>query len=301
MKQLSSFLKQENKEVFAYFWLGEGRNGKGTVIALLIMILGDYWGELSMDYYVNHTQGVDRPNQNLYNCRNARVLHSGEMNDENHAGKPVNIIASNFLKISGGDILNPRELGTKEVAIFRAGKPIIDLNSMPNFTKLNNAIKERILILNFPYTFINDEIKIASDPNKFKLRNSNIKAKFETDVYRIAGTNILFEWYKKYQQEYIVPPSVRKYTKSYFSTQTIEELLLLNCEYNPTKQGNVELETLKNLYNTEKSKKCTVNQIKEMINELGYEITKREVKNLRLKIEESEEQEENIEYMIDTY
>jgi hypothetical protein len=80
-KLLSSFLRQGNREELAYFWLGRGRNGKGTLTELIKMVLGYYWGELSMDYYTSHSEGADRPNQNLYNCRNSRALNSTEVDD----------------------------------------------------------------------------------------------------------------------------------------------------------------------------------------------------------------------------
>ena len=72
LKQMASFLKQENKEEKAYFWLGKGRNGNGTTTDVLRNMLGSYWGELNMEYYINQNTGVDRPNQNLFNCRNAK-------------------------------------------------------------------------------------------------------------------------------------------------------------------------------------------------------------------------------------
>ena len=52
MKYLSSFLKQENKEELAHFFLGTGRNAKGTLTTLTKNTLGNYWGELSMDFFI---------------------------------------------------------------------------------------------------------------------------------------------------------------------------------------------------------------------------------------------------------
>ena len=45
-KVCGSVLKQNNPEEKAYFWLGKGGNGKGTITELLKGALGDYWGEL---------------------------------------------------------------------------------------------------------------------------------------------------------------------------------------------------------------------------------------------------------------
>ena len=35
LKVVASFLKQSNPEEKAYFWLGRGRNGKGTITELI--------------------------------------------------------------------------------------------------------------------------------------------------------------------------------------------------------------------------------------------------------------------------
>ena len=52
-----------------FFCKGEGRNGKGTLIKPFKNALGNYWGDLNMNYYTTYDKGVDNPNQNLYNSR----------------------------------------------------------------------------------------------------------------------------------------------------------------------------------------------------------------------------------------
>jgi hypothetical protein len=80
MKLLSS-LRQNKDE--RHFWLGLASKGRyvnscGRISATI--------GELSMDYYTCYTKDKDRPNQNLYNCRNARILNSSEIGDDNGTG-----------------------------------------------------------------------------------------------------------------------------------------------------------------------------------------------------------------------
>ena len=65
---------QCNAEEKAYFCKGEGRNGKGTLIKSFKNALGNYWGDLNINYYTTYDKGADTPNQNLYNCRDSRVL-----------------------------------------------------------------------------------------------------------------------------------------------------------------------------------------------------------------------------------
>ena len=58
----------------AYFWLGAGRNGKGTLTALLKSVLGNYFGELNLAYCTTYEKSADAPNNNLFMCRHARML-----------------------------------------------------------------------------------------------------------------------------------------------------------------------------------------------------------------------------------
>ena len=48
------FLKQNNPEEKAYFWLGKGEM-EGTISELLKAALGDYWGELEMTNYSSNS------------------------------------------------------------------------------------------------------------------------------------------------------------------------------------------------------------------------------------------------------
>jgi hypothetical protein len=84
MKLLSSFYGGiKTKEQF----LGLGL--KRQTRQLLRENLGNYWGELSMDYYTCYTKDKDRPNQNLYNCRNATLIVA-RCGDDNGTGGALN-------------------------------------------------------------------------------------------------------------------------------------------------------------------------------------------------------------------
>ena len=135
MKTISSFLVQNNKEEKAYFWLGKGRNGKGTMSTLLRNTLNNYWGELNTEYYTTHKHRADEPNQNLFNCRISRLLNTSEVPIDDKSNSKVKFINDAFNRITGNDIISARELGEKRIAKFKAGKILIQLNDMPEFSK----------------------------------------------------------------------------------------------------------------------------------------------------------------------
>ena len=273
LKQMASFLKQENKEEKGYFWLGKGRNGKGTTTDALRNVLGAYWGELNMEYYINQSKEVDRPNQNLYNCRNARVLNSSEVNDTDAFNRQTTFLSAIFKGITGQDVLCPRELGTKKTANFVAGKVLIQTNKMPSFSKVDLPLKERIVVHEFPFTFTDDVDLLTKDPIKYKTKDISLKEKLKKEEFRIAFTEILFDYYKSYKKEYIIPPSVKKFTQSYFAEQCIKSFIQEN--YEETHAEDISLEEIKQNYMRLEDKKISVKKIMEELEESGYEVRKK--------------------------
>jgi phage/plasmid-associated DNA primase len=272
LKQMASFLKQENKEEKGYFWLGQGRNGKGTTTDVLRSVLGSYWGELNMEYYINQSKDVDRPNQNLFNCRNARVLNSSEVNDTDAFNRPTNFISANFKAMTGQDVHCPREVGTKRTAEFVAGKTLIQTNKMPSFSKIDLPLKERIVVQEFPFTFTDDADLLKKDPSKYKIKDITLKEKFKREEYRIAFTDILFEKYKEYKIEYIIPPSVKKFTQSYFAEHCIKSFI--EKYFEESNNENISLEYIKQEYLKMEDKKISVKILKEQLEESGYDVKK---------------------------
>jgi len=270
LKLLASFLKQENKEEKGYFWLGRGRNGKGTISEMVKNILGKYWGELSMENYTTYAKDKDRPNQNLFNCRSARVLNSSEIADSNENNGNVKFISDVFKRMTGGDEIYARELGTKSTAYFKAGTVLIQTNKMPTFTKIDISLRERIVVVQFPYTFTDDTVLLASEPEKYKKKDATLKDKFATDEYRIALTDMLFEYYESYKNEFVIPESVKKYTLSYFAGETVKSFLDEHCERKS--DSKFDLSRLRDLYNETTGKRLSVKQLKDELEELKYEI-----------------------------
>jgi phage/plasmid-associated DNA primase len=283
MTLLSSFLKQENKEELAHFWLGNGRNGKGTLAELLQKTLGSYWCELSIDNYTNYEKGKDRPNQNLFNCQNGRVLNTSEVGENINTGFGITFISDQFKRFTGGDTISVRELGTKSVANFKAGKCLIQTNTMPTFSKMDNPLRERIRVIPFPYTFTDDKQKIEKEPSKFKLKDINLKKTLTDDLHRIAFINLLFTHYKQYKVKGLVlTETIKNHTLTYFDSQTLMNWVENNCEENSN--SNVALEFIKIKYKEETGKTLSVNQIEKELSSVGCSTSRRLLKGWEYKI-----------------
>lgn len=267
-KLMGSSVIQSNAEEKAYFLLGAGRNGKGTLVKPFKNSLGKYWGDLNMNYYTTHDKGADTPNQNLYNCRNSRVVSSVEVSDSDAQNRAVKFVSDKFKTLSGNDTIYARELGTKNSAYFQAGKPFIQTNVMPVFTKLDTSLKERIVVINFPYTFK----EIPLEPNEKKI-DVKLKDEFEKEIYKTAMISLLFDYYKLYKKEgLVIPESVKLYTNTYFANECIQKWIDENLEKCIKK--HIQLKEISTLYLEATDKKLTIKQLREELIGLGYSVTK---------------------------
>ena len=220
--QCSTFLKQCNSEERAYFWLGRGRNGKGTLTALLKMALGNYFGELNLTYYTSYEKTADAPNNNLFMCRHARMLSTSEIGENEQNTRAQTFNTAKFRTITGGDPISVRQLHDNNQVSFTPGPPVIQTNVMPIITGIhdqdNVALRERFDILDFVFSFTSDEAKIAADPARFKMKDITLKNRFSQPAYRNAMIRLLFENYKMYRANGIViPQAVKDRTQQYFA------------------------------------------------------------------------------------
>lgn len=223
---LSSFLKQNNAEEKCYFWLGRGRNGKGTLTDLLKIALGNYFGELSINYWTQYSKGENTPNVNLAGLKYSRLINTSETGeDSNDPNKPIRFITDKFKRITGGDTITTRNLYSNNEIKFQAGKTLIQTNLMPEIVgvekKENISLRERICIVEFVNSFVSAETK--NEPDKinnpyYKIGDKGLKEKFKNnEKYKFALILLLLENYKVYLKNGVKEPTeVQNYKNKYF-------------------------------------------------------------------------------------
>lgn len=157
----------------------------GTLTELLKSALGNYFGELNLTYFTNYSKGEDAPNNNLFNIRNARLVNTSEIGTADN-NEPQKFLTHKLKSLSGGDEINCRQPHSNKQMSFKSGKLWIQTNIMPSMSgkKTDNvALMQRVEIIEFPFSFVDDLDLIASEPEKYKLRSNDIKAKFRTALY----------------------------------------------------------------------------------------------------------------------
>ena len=222
MKVMASFLKQGNQEEKCYFWLGKGRNGKGTISTLLNSAFGNYYGDLNLSYYTEYSKGPDSPNVNLVNVQYSRIINTSEIGEDTlNPDKPVEFRTDKFKRITGTDIISTRGCYSKEETKFRAGKTIIQTNMMPTLIGIekqeNYSLRERVVIIPFPYTFVEES---SLDPSKpfLKKGDKTLKEKLDSEQYKKAFIMLLLDTYKNYKNEGLIEPiRVKSEKMKYFN------------------------------------------------------------------------------------
>jgi len=235
-KLLASFLRQENPEEKAYFWLGSGRNSKGTLTKFLQKALGRYFGEIPLEFYTTQEKKQDAPNNQLTNNQYCRVHNTAEVGEDTYnITKGQTFLSSNFKRASGGDLITTRPLFAKkdEMIEFRMGKPLIQTNLMPNIVGIelpeNISLRERVVVIPFPYSFVDDDEQIAKNPTKFKKRDNKVKEMLDKNEYKIAFITMLMENYATYKKEGLVQPKmVIEEKKKYFEDADLVKIWLDN-------------------------------------------------------------------------
>jgi len=267
MKSIATFLEPYNKQQKAYFWLGKGGNGKGTLATILRYALGDYFKPLDMSYYCTSSTDTDRPMQELFESRNGRVLFSSECERREDTGT-VTFNHKRFCNLTGQDLCYARELGSSNNDHFIAGKSLLLLNQMCLFTVVDDAIRRRTEVWNFPYRYTNK----VTGPND-RLANPDVVSKFQTPAYGSALLSILFDYYQLYLKEGLVPPpSVQAHTDKYFLETSIRPFIEENYEKAPG--STIDLRNMQVKYEEMYSKKLSVEKLKKKLEEVGYQVTK---------------------------
>jgi phage/plasmid-associated DNA primase len=123
--------------------------------------------------------------------------------------------------MTGGDPILARQNHENNQVTFAGGSVLIQTNIMPEMTGVhrveNASLRQRIEVVKFPFSFVEDAALIAQEPGKYKPVDSSIKARFEKPEYRKAFVEMLLEYHKIYREEGIVTPaSVREFKKQYF-------------------------------------------------------------------------------------
>jgi len=199
IKHLGSLLFGGNKEELIHFWVGNGRNGKGTIDELLRSTLGPYYTVLEDAFFTSTKKNQDEATPALLAMRNTRLAMTSEPEGE------VPYLSSKFKKLSGNDPIYGRALYQNEMVMFiPTFKPVIQTNHLPKFTDVDVGLLQRIRVIKFCYTFV-----VPSEYDSNNMYHKKIDYNLKTNLKKLRPQFIylLIKWYQLYLQETLDTPS----------------------------------------------------------------------------------------------
>ncbi len=152
------------KNHFVGVFLGEGRNGKGTMFETLRAMLGDLGWSISPELLLEqkNTRSSAGPSPDLISLQGRRLLVASE-SDENRR-----ISQTQWKRLSGGDTINARAPHDREDTNFRpTWKIFFYTNNIPRGLAKDHALKSRLVYIDYLLKF--EEHPDPSDPYQRKM------------------------------------------------------------------------------------------------------------------------------------
>lgn len=215
MKFLSSCLNRFNKEEIVDFWTNTGRNGKGLLKDICLLVFGNYAGDLPSSHFTQEDKNANGGKTHLYKNKNSRIVFVNELNEGEC------LLEEPFKKWSGNDLIVCRDnfSKAKDIVSYKGGKLVFLTNNLPNFknNKMDVGLRQRIIVRKFPYTFCDENEYDSNNPN-LKLRDNELKNKLSNEEYRNAMMELLLRYYKLYKKEgFKKTDLMKKETENYFN------------------------------------------------------------------------------------
>jgi hypothetical protein len=259
-----------NREEEAYFWKGEGSNGKGATLDFLKESFGDYFDTISYKILVFVSKDGDNRSTALYSARKKRFLSITEPN------KKFQWQADLFKLLTGGDEISTRNNYAKKQTKFVPNALFIQANHNINMlgNTRQNCISRRIKAINFPYIF-NDN----PDTIKYEKKiDRSLKDVMKNDDYKRAFMLILLEHYDLYLKEKLIaPPKIVEYSKEYCQNLSADaEWFDDNLKPKNKKDGgfDIKLGMILDKFNMDNHKNWGMKYMKDKLEEFNYKIGK---------------------------
>jgi len=211
LKHIGSLLHGGNKEELIHFWVGNGRNGKGTVDDLLRETLGPYYHVLDDAFFTTSKKNQDEASPAMVALKNVRLTMTTEPEGS------TSYLSSKFKRLCGNDPIHCRSLYSNQMQTFvPTFKPVIQTNHLPQFTDVDIGLLQRIRVINFCYTFVKPT-EYSPDNKYNKLIDINLKSSLKKMKQEFMA--LLIKWYKVYCDESLDFPSkeILEVTNSYRS------------------------------------------------------------------------------------
>ncbi|KAK9806850.1 hypothetical protein WJX72_004974 [[Myrmecia] bisecta] len=132
-----------------YVWTGTGGNGKSLVAELALNTFGDYGSTIDESYFTTHTRSSSSATPELANKNGVRIVITSEPEENGGA-----ILIGKVKKITGGDVINARQLYAQEIRFKPQFGVFLLANDTPALSRVDGGILRRLKVLEWVYKFV---------------------------------------------------------------------------------------------------------------------------------------------------
>ena len=218
---LGSILSGAVERHWIAFFIGNGANGKSTLMDAIKWLLGDYAIQAKSETLMSQMQYSRNANPDIVRFRGKRLVLASEIS------KGAYLDDEKVKSLTGDATITARNLYSSEIEFPRTHKHIVLGNSTPRTREIGDSMGRRIIIVPFTFTASHE------DPD--------LPVKLKQDAHYILWW--LIEGHKKWinnGKRNLVCNLVTTATQSYFDEQpTPEQWLREYCEYSHDAIGSV--------------------------------------------------------------
>ncbi|WP_157211405.1 phage/plasmid primase, P4 family [Pandoraea sp. B-6] len=137
------------KEQKAFFMLGRGSNGKGTLTRAIENVVGPFYsGQMSPSFLKGANKGnANGPTPALMALQRPRILFCTESERRGGIDEPF------FKQLTGGDQVSGRHNYGETESFRPRGKLLLSTNEMPDWDRENDALWRRVMVIPFTQKF----------------------------------------------------------------------------------------------------------------------------------------------------
>lgn len=192
-------------EQYIWLFIGPGRNGKGILFNMISEVLGPFFHTINpaMLLEQRNPPSPAAASEHLFSLLGKRLIVGSETNK----GKRIDMAA--VKELTGEDEINCRPNFSSEITFYPSHTLMLRSNAIPYGMTSDFAMKERLLLIDFPYRFVDDVAKHQKeDPRHAEFYRK--KDKHLKDKLREIKPGILrwlVEGCLEWQQDGLSPPA----------------------------------------------------------------------------------------------